>query len=295
MLGFKIPTSSSVQSIGTPILSPIVISPTHNEMFDQAQKRWSSADYPSPQNTPRISFSEHFTLDASVPSNASRCLSVESKIVGTSDQCAGSSSGALSDLGSSILRTKSWELNDLLKDGHLDIEAVSDILGLGVIDDGDELNDPVELSCSGTGWRRIRDTDSGELRIRSPGKPLCAIPEETDDIIQSIAQNRSALPSSGWETRTHSGEKFCSSARSSACLEIDLSVLGPATRESGDSWGGQIVVDSASITGAISISSGRKFAYRTNCSLPFHIYSVSGYDLSSCCSLRETWTLYFFR
>ncbi|KAJ3492033.1 hypothetical protein NLI96_g333 [Meripilus lineatus] len=190
------------------------------------------------------------TVAPSVVSNlgALGSLSSESRATASStiDESAGSSSGVLSELENSVLKTKSWELDDLLKDGKLDIDAVNDILGLGGNDR--PVESPVGLSDDGYGWKRERDNDSTSIHIRSPGQPLCAIPEETEDIMESIGKNQTAR--SSWSARTNS-DKFCSGARSSACLEIDLSVLGSV--EEGEDWGGRVVVDSASITASIDV------------------------------------------
>lgn len=239
--------SRKVQSGGTELLSPdSALTPPQR----LSQSSWMSTPRPSSKDAFGLDLPVVETVAPSVVSNlgALGSLSSESRATASStiDESAGSSSGVLSELENSVLKTKSWELDDLLKDGKLDIDAVNDILGLGGNDR--PVESPVGLSDDGYGWKRERDNDSTSIHIRSPGQPLCAIPEETEDIMESIGKNQTAR--SSWSARTNS-DKFCSGARSSACLEIDLSVLGSV--EEGEDWGGRVVVDSASITGEYTV------------------------------------------
>lgn len=79
----------------------------------------------------------------------------------------------------------SWELEDLVRDGRLDVDAVSAALGLGLggVDLGDSSTTSGDSSRS-MGWGRARESGTTILHMR-PGALLCAIPEETDDIASS--------------------------------------------------------------------------------------------------------------
>ncbi|EMD37226.1 hypothetical protein CERSUDRAFT_95481 [Gelatoporia subvermispora B] len=99
----------------------------------------------------------------------------------------------------------SWELDDLVKDGQLDIDAVSAALGLGISRESSRRSSRVEedeicgessvyggeadtsassSGSSGMGWGRARESGITTLVLRTPGAPLCAIPEETDDVAE---------------------------------------------------------------------------------------------------------------
>ncbi|KAH9918772.1 hypothetical protein B0H21DRAFT_768558 [Amylocystis lapponica] len=102
----------------------------------------------------------------------------------------------------------SWELDDLVRDGQLDVDAVSAALGLGLVMglgslSGDNIpsisdstsSDAVYLSSSGSpgsgmGWGRAREVGNITLQIRTPGAQLCAIPEE-DDIVSVASRPHS--------------------------------------------------------------------------------------------------------
>lgn len=92
--------------------------------------------------------------------------------------------------------SKDWILEDLLRDGKLDVDAVGGILGLdlGFLDEPTPNNDSIfgntsQLSESaspardGMGWGRaaLSSSTSFDIQIRKPGGPLCVIPEETED------------------------------------------------------------------------------------------------------------------
>ncbi|OBZ66428.1 hypothetical protein A0H81_13698 [Grifola frondosa] len=85
----------------------------------------------------------------------------------------------------------SWELEDLVRDGQLDIDAVSAVLGLGLglgMDAGsrssaassaDGEQDECAMERASMGWGRAREAGTTVLQLRVPGEPLFAIPEET--------------------------------------------------------------------------------------------------------------------
>ncbi|OCH87591.1 hypothetical protein OBBRIDRAFT_889679 [Obba rivulosa] len=97
----------------------------------------------------------------------------------------------------------SWELDDLVRDGQLDVDAVSAVLGLGLSRESSRRSSRAEVydedegqvsgeadssgdssDSSGMGWGRARESGTTTLMLRTPGAPLCAIPEETDDITE---------------------------------------------------------------------------------------------------------------
>ncbi|THH29167.1 hypothetical protein EUX98_g5029 [Antrodiella citrinella] len=91
---------------------------------------------------------------------------------------------------------KDWILADLLKDGKLDVDAVSGVLGLdlGFLDDPTPNSDSIFGNTShlsetgspakeGMGWGRAAQdgSTSFDMQIRKPGGPLFVIPEETEE------------------------------------------------------------------------------------------------------------------
>lgn len=107
--------------------------------------------------------------------------------------------GSKTQLSASDTR-KDWILEDLLKDGKLDVDAVSGILGLDLefLDDltpnsdsifGNisNLSDAASPGRDGMGWGRAAQSGSTsfDIQIRKPGGPLCVIPEETEDDVSS--------------------------------------------------------------------------------------------------------------
>lgn len=109
---------------------------------------------------------------------------------------------------------KDWILEDLLRDGRLDVDAVSGVLGLdlGFLDDPTPNNDSIfgntsHLSDTTTsptrdamGWGRaaVSGSTSFDIQIRKPGGPLCVIPEETED----DASSKRASGSHRWSNRS---------------------------------------------------------------------------------------------
>lgn len=104
-----------------------------------------------------------------------------------------------------------WNLEDLVKDGQLDVDAVSAVLGLGlsiIEDEEDDKDDPRRVAdsevgqsheqCSpdrfaGMGWGRACETGVTTLQMRVPGEQLTAIMEETDELsINESARNSAA-------------------------------------------------------------------------------------------------------
>lgn len=98
---------------------------------------------------------------------------------------------------------KDWILEDLLRDGELDVDAVSGVLGL----DLDFLDEPTPASDSifgnvshlsdttsptqdsRMGWGRAAQLESVsfDMQIRKPGGPLCVIPEETESVVDGCS------------------------------------------------------------------------------------------------------------
>ncbi|KAI0087592.1 hypothetical protein BDY19DRAFT_238153 [Irpex rosettiformis] len=121
----------------------------------------------------------------------------------------------------------SWELDDLMKNGRLDIDAVTEALGLGFA-----LNDN-SISGSGSGSRSPTcATSFTESLLRKPGGPLCPIPEESDMDDSAMDDNLRPLSSliERWG-RIH--QKFnvetageVRESVSSSILEVDLNLLG---------------------------------------------------------------------
>ncbi|TCD65259.1 hypothetical protein EIP91_002923 [Steccherinum ochraceum] len=109
---------------------------------------------------------------------------------------------------------KDWILEDLLRDGRLDVDAVSGVLGLdlGFLDDPTPNNDsifgntshlsdtPASPAKEGMGWGRaaVSGSTSFDIQIRKPGGPLCVIPEETED----DASSKRASGSHRWSNRS---------------------------------------------------------------------------------------------
>ncbi|EED78439.1 predicted protein [Postia placenta Mad-698-R] len=104
-----------------------------------------------------------------------------------------------------------WNLEDLVKDGQLDVDAVSAVLGLGlsiIEDEDDDKDDPRRVTDSeveqsheqlspdrfaGMGWGRACETGVTTLQMRVPGEQLTAIMEETDELsINESARNSAA-------------------------------------------------------------------------------------------------------
>ena len=92
-----------------------------------------------------------------------------------------------------------WILEDLLRDGRLDIDAVNGALGLdlGFLDEPTPPSDSIFGNASylsdttaspskeGMGWGRaaLSGSTSFDMQIRKPGGLLCVIPEETEDYV----------------------------------------------------------------------------------------------------------------
>lgn len=237
--------------------SKVPTPPDCSQAFDRSKRKRMAMQFSSPlsQYASGSSVAEppDVILSLSSSINVSGSLSTASKgsTSTTFDRSAGSYSGAVTDLEHNILGIKGWELDDLLKDGKLDVDAVNNILGLNTMsaDDLGVLNTisghpPLEIE-----YGRMHDRDLLGQHIRSPGKPLCVIPEETEDIIEHVAD----IPSSAsfWDNRL-SSDKY-SSKRNSTCLEIDLSILGPPVIEDYVLWENQVVMDSASISGVSTV------------------------------------------
>lgn len=131
--------------------------------------------------------------------------------------------------------TPSWDLDDLMKNGQLDIDAVSEALGIGF-----SLSDH-SSSVPATGTRspfcnKSSNSSTSDSLLRKPGGPLCAIPEETD-ADESAAMDENPRPLSSlierWgRVQRYQHQKFSvetSEIResvSSSILEVDLSLLG---------------------------------------------------------------------
>ena len=144
----------------------------------------------------------------------------------------------------------SWELGDLIRDGKLDIDAVSDILGLS------NASSPVTPAAhngsfssdhSSPSPRMTRgDISASSVLVRKCGGPLCAIPEETDDLSEDIGEASMTMdmrrPLSSlverWgracaresvDSAAIGGEKGVGRLResvSSSILNVDISLLG---------------------------------------------------------------------
>jgi hypothetical protein len=129
-----------------------------------------------------------------------------------------------------------WQLDDLMKNGELDIDAVSEALRLVF-----SLN-----SSSGSDYEPVSRTQSpiytssfSNSLLRKPGGPLCAIPEETD-IDDSLADANvrplSSLIERWGRVQHFQRQKFSVDTASlqaevresvsSSILEVDLSLLG---------------------------------------------------------------------
>ena len=153
----------------------------------------------------------------------------------------------------------SWDLGDLMKNGKLDVDAVSDALGLASptptsasgrsISHGFFGSSPVtptptariDTANETTPWspttRNSRQDDESVL-VRKCGGPLCAIPEESDDIIsQSMNLNIAAgRPLSSlverWgrvcdrESVYSTSTGVVRTSVSSSILNVDMSLLG---------------------------------------------------------------------
>lgn len=124
-------------------------------------------------------------------------------------------------LTTTITTRGSWELEDLVRNGQLDVDAVSAALGLGLgVDLGDSSNVTTE-SARAMGWGRAREAGTTVLHMR-PGALLCAIPEETDDI--------ASVPLGG-------SSRF-SSGTGSMLLDVDLDILNSYGNSSSGSGSG---------------------------------------------------------
>lgn len=148
---------------------------------------------------------------------------IEASISGSQSSECLLGSGAYGD-SSSALEAANWELSDLVKNGRLDVDAVSEALGLGFGLEGTE-----SPNLSSTSETRM------DSLVRRPGGPLYAIPEESD-AEESIAErdNRplsSVIERWGRVQRTQhlkrdaNGNEIRESV-SSSILEVDLSLLG---------------------------------------------------------------------
>lgn len=122
--------------------------------------------------------------------------------------------------------TPKWELDDLLKNGQLDIDAVTEALGLGFSSN---------TGAGSTSSSRLQTlpTEVSESLLRKPGGLLCVIPEE-GDMDDSGVENADVRPLSSlierWGRVQH--QKFgvetddVRESVSSSILEVDLSLLG---------------------------------------------------------------------
>ncbi|KAI0799832.1 hypothetical protein BC629DRAFT_200689 [Irpex lacteus] len=120
----------------------------------------------------------------------------------------------------------SWELDDLMKNGRLDIDAVTEALGLGF-----SVNDNPSPASASRSRSPVYVTSLSES-FRKPGGPLCAIPEEPDMDDSVIDENARPL-SSLLERWGRIQQKFTAETAgevresvSSSILEVDLSLLG---------------------------------------------------------------------
>lgn len=75
-----------------------------------------------------------------------------------------------------------WILDDLIKDGMLDVDAVNTALGLGISSQHTDRDSPQSSSHGRTDWKGANTPDNIDVQIRSPGGLLCPIPEESEDI-----------------------------------------------------------------------------------------------------------------
>jgi len=108
----------------------------------------------------------------------------------------------------------SWELEDLLVDGQLDVNAVSAALGLGLSMTsneaiGDYDSGSAELNFSSrsngnasmgflttsTSLERARESSPITLRVHIPGEQLFAIPEEVEDVLSVDMSMRGSMHS----------------------------------------------------------------------------------------------------
>ncbi|GBE79646.1 hypothetical protein SCP_0208460 [Sparassis crispa] len=198
-------TSKPKIAISPPSLSisPHVLG-RQKRVQQQRRKSCSPTIGPSPLRNAVVLDSTSFTASVSTPTMGT--------VIKMENSLSGSTSGT-------------WQLEDLVRDGQLDVDAVSAVLGLGLMmgsDDGDAdariitstldaevghydqimtgYYDDAEKSLN-MGWGRARELGAS-LQIRVPGSQLFAIPEETDD--------------------------ECASARVSAAsaCDIDLRLLG---------------------------------------------------------------------
>lgn len=94
----------------------------------------------------------------------------------------------------------SWDLSDLVRDGQLDVDAVSAVLGLGLTIEADMScspnigRSPSESDISdqsSMGWGHACETSGMSLPMRIPGEQLYAIPEETEDVTSLHSRIRS--------------------------------------------------------------------------------------------------------
>ncbi|PSR79838.1 hypothetical protein PHLCEN_2v6884 [Hermanssonia centrifuga] len=132
-------------------------------------------------------------------------------------------------------RISGWDLSDLVRNGRLDVDAVSEVLGLGF--DMSSTPSPQTPSArrNEPGPMHVQRPDaSGTDITRRLGGPLCAIPEETDDISDdmdlSMSRNRSLsslVERWGRVCAKQGGEiNPGHDSVSSSILEVDLSLLG---------------------------------------------------------------------
>ncbi|KAI0688508.1 hypothetical protein BC835DRAFT_307908 [Cytidiella melzeri] len=132
----------------------------------------------------------------------------------------------------SVPHSPHWDLDDLMKNGKLDIDAVTEALGLGFSLSDSSTSGP----SSGSDSRSPANTTSlSESLLRKPGGPLCAIPEEADvedSVIDESLRPLSSLIERWGRVQHFQHQRFTvdtgdvRESVSSSVLEVDLSLLG---------------------------------------------------------------------
>ncbi|KZT06369.1 uncharacterized protein LAESUDRAFT_812947 [Laetiporus sulphureus 93-53] len=104
-----------------------------------------------------------------------------------------------------------WELEDLVKDGELDIDAVTAVLGLGLsvgsghsnTSDFSSQHEHVEVSdvsiqsdyWTAVEWDLGSTSGSTTVQLRVPGEQLTSIPEENEDVVSIASHVRDSVGS----------------------------------------------------------------------------------------------------